>query len=105
MPVVFSEYPKWIIFEGDRSKLPPLMTKEDIKDKKGNIEPDKVKVLVNTEEEFFAIGDDIRKKEIQIDLKGNHNIDIDLRKYKGEQGLGALEAFYKAALSDAKKKK
>lgn len=105
MPVVFTEYPKWIIIANcDRSQLPPHSMTEDVKDEKGVLLKDKVKILVKSEQDEFAIDDDIRKKDIQRDLKDNHDIDIDLRKYKGEVGLGALEAFYKAAQSDKKKK-
>ncbi len=104
MPVVFSKYPRWIVFNGDRKQLPPHVLMEDILDD-GVLQKDKVKILIESEEAEFAIEDDIRKKAIKQDLKENYGIDIELRKYVGSAGMGALEAFYAAAKSDKKKTK
>ncbi len=104
MAVIITEYPKWIEFDGDTSTLPKGTLIETLKNDKGEARTDAVKILVKDEDSLFAISDDNRKKEIQDDLQNNHGISIDLRKYKGDAGLGALEAYYLAASKESKKK-
>ena len=61
MPVVITEYPKWIVFEGDRNQLPPHTVMEDIRDDDGVLSKERVKILVNSEEAEFDIEDNIKK--------------------------------------------
>lgn len=107
MPVIFTEYPKWIEYDGDPSLLDPRMMTDDVRDSIGIVEG-KIKVLVNSEEEQYSITDNIRKKEIFIDLKETYGIDVDKNRYKGMSGMDSLEAYYqgvKAQDKPAKKKK
>lgn len=75
MPVIIEEYPKWIERDGK-----PFQ--------------------VFSEEEEYAADDDEVKDRIVAEIKADHNLDVDLRRYEGPPGLPALEAYQKQ-LDDA----
>lgn len=71
MPVVFSEYPKFI-------------------------EVDKKQVLIHNEEEYFKVVDKAEIDKLVKKIKKEFDEDIDLRRYKGPNGLPSLKGYYKA---------
>ncbi len=84
MPELIEEYPKWIERDGEQ-------------------------IQVFNEEEEYAIDDDSEKERIADEIKTDHNIDVDLKRYSGLPGLPALQAYQKqlddALLANATPKK
>lgn len=70
MPVLISEYPKWV--DG---------------------------VLVDTEDHGMELENQSEKDRMVDELENKYEKDVDLRSYKGTNGFGALKAYYEAVVS------
>ena len=76
MPVLITEYPKWI---------------DD--------------VLVESEDHEVQLNNQEEKDRMVKELKEKYGKDVDLRSYKGAGGFGGLKAYYEAVVSGEGKNK
>ena len=71
MPVLIRDYPKWITRDGEQ-------------------------VLVRSEDDEIELENQDEKDRMVSELREKYGKDVDLRQYKGLNGLGALKAYYEA---------
>ena len=71
MPVIFSDYPRWIQHGGES-------------------------VLVQSEDDEYELEHDGEKERMVKELEEDYGKKVDLRGHKGDTGLATLRAYYEA---------
>jgi hypothetical protein len=75
MPTVFTEYPKFVEFKGER-------------------------ILVKSEDELIELENNEDRQQMMADL-ASAGKKVDGRQYKGPSGLGSLRAYYEAVIGNS----